>query len=115
MAGRAWTVGLGTLTGPTPISCACRNTVPQPYHKGLSWATAGGIRIPGVREVWQDLPVGKRLRRANPRFGDRMTGKVSLSCARENLCARGAVNLLLEIRCVRSSALCDAADTVTDP
>ncbi len=65
--------------------------------------------------------LGERLRASEDFLGrrgmmdGRTTGKVSLACARGILCATGAVNLLLEIRCVRSSRLPPAADRENCP
>lgn len=61
------------------------------------------------------LLIGPSLMPKKHWLGSHTTGKSSLSCAVGNVCAGGAVNLLVEIRYVRSSAIRGAADTLIDP
>ncbi len=68
-----------------------------------------------VGEIGMGFRVAENLPGGTAGFYSLTTGRVLPACACGNLCAAGAVNLLLEMSCVHSSALLTEADTVIDP
>ena len=79
------------------------------------WAPAVGIRVLRTSQAGESFLFSERFRCEKHRLNGLTVAAFSLACAGGNLCAKGAVNLLLEIRYVRSSVLLKAVDTVSDP
>jgi len=87
----------------------------QPYQNHPRRATTDRMTARQPRGFKESLTLAKCLRPWSRGAGGRIIGTVSLACVGGNLCAVGAVNLLLEIRCVHSRGLRAASDIYTDP